>query len=126
MSAEQTAKPETVDAYLAALPGDARGVLEGIGETIRRAAPDAEEVISYGIPLYKLGGKHLIGFGASKRHLSLFVTDSEVLREYEQELAAFDHAGTKTTIRFTVDNPLPAALVEKVVKSRMRELERGS
>jgi uncharacterized protein YdhG (YjbR/CyaY superfamily) len=122
MSPKQTARPETVDAYLAELPDDARRVLEEVRETIRRAAPDAEEVISYGIPLYKLRGKHLIGFGASKGHLSLYVTDSEVLRIYERELAEFDLAGTKTTIRFTVDKPLPRDLLTSIVETRTQEL----
>jgi uncharacterized protein YdhG (YjbR/CyaY superfamily) len=123
MSAEHSAKPETVDAYLADLPDDARRVLEGVRQTIRRAAPDAEEVISYGIPLYKLRGKHLIGFGASKRHLSLYVTNSEVLRIYARELAEFDLAGTKTTIRFTVDKPLPKKLLTSIVETRTHELD---
>jgi uncharacterized protein YdhG (YjbR/CyaY superfamily) len=122
MSPKQTARPETVDAYLAELPDDARRVLEEVRETIRRAAPDAEEVISYGIPLYKLRGKHLIGFGASKGHLSLYVTNSEVLRIYEGELAEFDLAGTKTTIRFTVDKPLPRDLLTSIVETRTQEL----
>jgi uncharacterized protein YdhG (YjbR/CyaY superfamily) len=122
MSPKQTARPETVDAYLAELPDDVRRVLEEVRETIRRGAPDAEEVISYGIPLYKLRGKHLIGFGASKGHLSLYVTNSEVLRIYERELAEFDLAGTKTTIRFTVDKPLPRELVKNIVETRTQEL----
>jgi uncharacterized protein YdhG (YjbR/CyaY superfamily) len=58
-----------------------------------------------------------------KGHLSLFVMDSDVLRKYERELAPFDHGGTKTTIRFTVDNPLPPALVREIVKTRMPDLD---
>jgi uncharacterized protein YdhG (YjbR/CyaY superfamily) len=119
------AKPKTVDDYLAAVPADARGALDGIRAAITDAAPDAEEGISYGIPLYRLGGKHLIGFGASKQHLSLYVTDSEVLRTFERELAPFDHAGTKTTIRFTPEKPLPKNLVKKIVKARIKELAGG-
>jgi uncharacterized protein YdhG (YjbR/CyaY superfamily) len=117
------AKPKTVDRYLAELPVDARRSLQGVREAIEDAAPEAEATISYGIPLYKLRGQHLIGFGASKKHLSLFVIDSTVLREHERELAPFDHAGTKTTIRFTVDNPLPKALVGKIVKARVKGLD---
>jgi uncharacterized protein YdhG (YjbR/CyaY superfamily) len=122
MSAKQSAAPETVDEYLAAVPDDARRVLQRIRAAIKDAAPNAEETISYGIPLYKLAGKHLIGFGALKGHLSLFVTDPEVLRKYERELEPFDHGGTKTTIRFTVETPLSAALVKKIVKTRVRDL----
>lgn len=122
MSADSTPKPETVDEYLARVPDDARGALEGIRAAITDAAPEAEERISYGIPLYRLRGKHLIGFGASTRHLSLYVTDSEVLRIYERELAPFDQAGTKTTVRFTPENPPPKALVKKIVRTRIKEL----
>jgi uncharacterized protein YdhG (YjbR/CyaY superfamily) len=118
-------KPESADDYLAGLPDEARGALEAVRAVIKDVAPDAEETISYGIPLYKQGGKHLIGFGASKRHLSLYVTNSAVLREYERELAPFDRAGTKTTIRFTADNPLPAPLLRKIVELRTRELGGG-
>jgi uncharacterized protein YdhG (YjbR/CyaY superfamily) len=113
---------KTVDQYLASVPDESREVLHGIRETIRKAAPEAEERISYGIPLYRLGGKHLLGFGASKRHLSLYVTDSDVLRTFERELEPFDVAGTKTTIRFTAAEPLPQPLVRKIVKARVEEL----
>ena len=113
---------QTVADYLASLPEDDRKVLEEIREAIHDAAPAAEETISYGIPLYKLGGQHLIGFGASKRHLSLYVIESTVFERFEQELAGFDHAGTKTTVRFTADKPLPSALVTRIVKSRVRDL----
>jgi uncharacterized protein YdhG (YjbR/CyaY superfamily) len=123
MSSTSSAPAETVDGYLRKLPEDARRILQGIRKAIRAASPAAEETISYGIPLYKLHGKHLIGFGAAKRHLSLYVTDSNVLQRFERELAEFDHAGTKTTIRFTVDKPLPTSLVTSVVKARIRELE---
>jgi uncharacterized protein YdhG (YjbR/CyaY superfamily) len=103
----------TVDDYLSGLPEESRRTLEPIREAIRAAAPSAEETVSYGIPLYKLRGKHLIGFGASKRHLSLYVTDSAVLDRFKQQLAEFDRAGTKTTVRFTTDKPLPLSLVTK-------------
>jgi uncharacterized protein YdhG (YjbR/CyaY superfamily) len=115
-------QPETVDEYLAQLPEDARRVLQGIREAIKDAAPDATEAISYRIPLYRLRGKHLVGFGASKNHLSLFTTDSAVLRKYERELSRFDLTGTKTTIRFNVEQPLPKALVRKIVRARVSEL----
>src|ERR687892_2773472 len=112
MANTKSSKRETVDDYLASVPEDVRAVLQGIREAIRDAAPGAEEGVSYGIPLYSLGGKHLVGFGASKAHLSLYVTDSGVLKAYERELEPFDHAGTKTTIRFTTEAPLPRSLVK--------------
>jgi uncharacterized protein YdhG (YjbR/CyaY superfamily) len=118
-----TRPAQTVDDYLASLPDEAREVLQGIREAIRDAAPSAEETMSYGIPLYKLKGRHLIGFGAAKRHLSLYVTDSGVLERFKQELANVDYAGTKTTIRFTIEKPVSKSLVTRIVKSRIGELE---
>jgi uncharacterized protein YdhG (YjbR/CyaY superfamily) len=112
----------TVDDYLAELPDDARRVLQRIREAIRETAPDAEETISYRIPLYRLHGKHLIGFAGFKSHLSLFVMSSEALDRYENELAEFDQEGTKSTIRFTVDKPLPTPLVKRIVKTRSSEV----
>lgn len=113
----------TVDDYIAELPDDARDVLQAIRRAIKGTAPDAEELISYDIPLYKLHGKHLIGFAGFKNHLSLFVMSSVVLQKYEKELAEYDQAGTKTTIRFTVDKPLPTSLVKEIVKTRSSEIE---
>jgi uncharacterized protein YdhG (YjbR/CyaY superfamily) len=93
--------------------------------SIRTAAPEAEEVISYRISLYRYHGD-LVGFAAFKKHCALFMTSSSVMEEFEDELAAYDTAGTKTTIRFSPKKPLPAALVKKIVGHRMREnKERG-
>ncbi|MDP4000408.1 MAG: DUF1801 domain-containing protein [bacterium] len=90
-------------------------------KTIRAAAPMAEEKISYNIPLYTYRG-HLVGFAAFKRHCSLFVTNSSVPKRFAKELAPFTI--NHTTIQFTPDNPLPAALVRKIVKVRVGENEK--
>jgi uncharacterized protein YdhG (YjbR/CyaY superfamily) len=111
---------KTVDDYLAALPEKERAVLQELRETIRSAAPEAEEVISYRIPLYKHHG-HLVGFAAFKNHLSLFVTNSAVRDQFAKELEPYKVEGT--TIRFTVEKPLPAALVKRIVESRIAENE---
>jgi uncharacterized protein YdhG (YjbR/CyaY superfamily) len=115
-----SAAARTVDDYLAALPDKERAVLQELRETIRSAAPEAEEVISYRIPLYKHHG-HLVGFAAFKNHCSLFVTNSAVRDQFAKELEPYKVEGT--TIRFTVEKPLPAALVKRIVKSRMAENE---
>jgi uncharacterized protein YdhG (YjbR/CyaY superfamily) len=111
---------KTVDDYLEGLPAKERAVLEQVREAIRSAAPQAEEKISYRIPMYTHHG-HLVGFAAFKDHLSLFVTNSEVPERFAKELGPFrvEH----TTIRFTVDKPLPAALVKRIVKARVAENE---
>ncbi len=111
---------ETVDDYLAALPAGQRRVLTEIRDVIRAAAPQAEERISYRIPLYRQHGD-VVGFAAFKNHLSLFVTNSSVKDEFAKELEPFDIR--HTTIRFTVDDPLPLELVEKIVRWRVAENE---
>jgi uncharacterized protein YdhG (YjbR/CyaY superfamily) len=95
-------------------------VLERVRAAIRSAAPEAEERISYGIPLYRQHGD-LVGFGAFKRHLSLFVTSSDVGERFAKELEPYDVS--HTTIHFTVDSPLPDDLVEKIVRARIAENE---
>ncbi len=114
--------PKTVDEYLAALPDDQRAALEKTRETIQGAAPEAVEAISYGIPGYKFNGKPLIHFGAAKNHCALYgaaVVDSD-----RDELEGYDTS--KGTIRFSPDKPLPAALVKKLVKTRMAQIEAGT
>ena len=118
-----SASVNTVDDYLAALPAKERAVLEELRRVIKSAAPEAEEVISYRIPLYKHHG-HLVGFAAFKNHCSLFVTNSAVPKKFTKELEPYqvEH----TTIRFSVEKPLPAALVKNIVKSRIAENEAGA
>jgi uncharacterized protein YdhG (YjbR/CyaY superfamily) len=111
---------KTVDDYLAALPAKERAVLQELREVITSAAPQAEEVISYNIPLYKHHG-HLVGFAAFKHHCSLFVTNSAVPKQFAKELEPYEVK--HTTIQFSVENPLPAALVSKIVRWRIAENE---
>lgn len=118
MPPETGAPATSVDEYLAGLPRGTRTALERLRQTIQAAAPMAEEVISYRIPLYKYRG-HLVGFAAFKNHCSLFVTNSEVLRRYRKELAPFTIKNT--AIHFTADRPLPDELVRRIVRTRVAE-----
>lgn len=111
--------PKTVDEYLSALPEEIRSVLIHLRKTIKSTAPKAEEVISYGMPGYKYYGA-LVYFAAFKNHCSFFPGSSQVIKLYE-ELKSFKTA--KGTIQFTIDKPLPATLVKKIVKARMKENE---
>ena len=110
----------TIEEYLAPLPADQRKALEKLRATIKSAAPDAAESISYGVPTFKHKGKPLIYFGAAKKHLSVY---GPAVVAHEDELAGFDTS--KGTIRFQPGKPLPAALVKKLVKERMMEIETG-
>ena len=113
-------KVTTVDQYLAGVSDAQRAALEQLRETIRSAAPKAEECISYSIPAFKQNGM-LVGFGATKTHCSFYLMSSTMVGRHEKELAKYDTS--KGTIRFKPDAPLPASLVKKLVKERIAENE---
>jgi uncharacterized protein YdhG (YjbR/CyaY superfamily) len=111
-------KPQTVDEYLAPLSGEKRSALEKLRRTIRSAAPNAEECISYGIPAYRLGGRLLVAFGAAANHCA-FYPGALPVNAHKSELKGY--RTSKGTIRFRAGDPLPASLVRKLVKSRVAE-----
>jgi len=111
--------PPTVDDYLAAVPEPARTTLSKIRAMIRSVAPpEATEVISYRIPMFKYKGM-LMGFAAFKDHCSLF--PGAIVQDFKDDLKNYRIA--KGTIQFPVDKPLPAALVKKLVKARIAKNE---
>lgn len=121
MKKDQQQKPaKNVDDYLAAAPEEVRPVLEKLRRTIRAAAPKAEEVISYQIPMFKYHGP-LVFFAAFKNHCSFYVVSKQVMETFSSELRPWDTSGT--TIHFSAKNPLPASLVKKIVKARIEENE---
>ena len=113
-----TTAPTSVDEYLARLPADQRTALHALRTVIRRAAPDAEERLSYGICAFRDGGM-LVGFGATRTHCALYLMSGRTVAEHAQLLEGYDTS--KGTIRFTPDAPLPAALVRRLVKARLAE-----
>lgn len=113
-------KPETVDEYLAGVLEPARNTLKRIRATIQSAVPpETTEIISYGIPAFKYK-ETLMWFAAFSDHCSLFPKMS-VLRTFKNELKAYEVS--KGTIHFPVDKPLPAALLKRMVKARVAEVE---
>jgi uncharacterized protein YdhG (YjbR/CyaY superfamily) len=116
----ESAPARDVDTYLAMLPEDTRAVLKRVRKAIKVTAPDAVEKISYRMPMYSYLGM-LVGFAAFKNHCSLFIGPS-VIEAHKDLLKHYDTS--KGTIRFTIDKPLPAALVKKLVKARIKENER--
>jgi len=110
----------SVAAYLRAVPPVPRAALQKLRKTIKAAAPQATEVISYGMPCFKHHGM-LLCFAAFKDHCSLFMS-TYLTKTLKRELASYQTA--KGTIRFTADKPLPAALVRKLVKARVAQNER--
>jgi len=114
-------KAVTVDEYLADFAEPAHGALQKLREMIRAAAPkEATEAIGYGRPAFKYKGP-LVGYAAFKEHCSFFPMNGALVEQFQEELKKYKTS--KGTIRFSVDKPLPAALVKKLVKARVAENE---
>ena len=109
----------TVDEYIALAEPKVKKALKDIRKTIKTTAPNAEEVISYQIPGYKYHGM-LVFFAGWKNHISLYPAPwgAETLKK---EMSAYE--GSKGTIKFTLDKPMPLTLIKKMVKYRMKENE---
>jgi uncharacterized protein YdhG (YjbR/CyaY superfamily) len=113
-----TKKSTSVDEYLASVPEPARSTLEQVRAAIRSVVPvETTEGISYGIPTFKYNGP-LVWFAAFSKHCSLFPSAS-VIKAFKEELK--EYKISKGTIQFPVDQPLPDALVKKMVKMRLAE-----
>ena len=108
-----------VDDYLAALPEDRRAILAALRQTIRDAAPEATEEISYRMPAFRAHGRILVCYAAFRDHFSLFPASMSSLAIVADEVAPF-HNG-KGTIRFDWDHPLPVDLVRRIVTVRLAE-----
>lgn len=111
------------DAYLAELPDDQRLALTKLADVIAAAAPDAERAMSYGAPAFKLKGRPLAGFSASRKHLSYLPFSPAVVTAHETELTTAGIGFSKGAIRFTPDEPLPTDLVTSLVAARRAELD---
>jgi uncharacterized protein YdhG (YjbR/CyaY superfamily) len=108
--------PRNVDEYIAAFPDEVQEILQKIRETIRKAAPGAEETIAYGMPAYTLHG-HLIFFAAYKHHIGIYPAPRGV-EQFRKELSAYE--GGKGTIQLPLDRPIPYRLIEKIVRYRVK------
>ncbi len=113
------AKFGSVDEYIAAQPESARSTLGRVRSTIRKALPGADETISYNIPAYKSHGAVVIYFAAWKRHFSLYPASAKLIRFFKKDLAV--GAVNKSTIRFSLAEPVPARLIGRIAKFRVKE-----
>ena len=121
MRTDQTI-PRSIDEYIAAFPHDVQEILEKIRQTIRKAAPAAEETIKYQIPTFTLYG-NLIHFAAFKKHIGLYPAPRGT-EEFKNELSGYE--GTKSTVRFPLGQPIPFDLITRIVKFRAKKnLERA-
>jgi uncharacterized protein YdhG (YjbR/CyaY superfamily) len=116
------AKYRDVDEYMAQLPEERRAVMEQLRSTIRAAAPDATEVITYNMPGFRLDGRFLVSYEAFKRHYSLFPWSDAMVEELGDALRPY--AVGKGTIRFPADEPIPLELITRIVEFRNREVAR--
>ena len=111
----------TIGDYLAGLAPEQRDALQRVVDVAVRVAPDAEEGTSYGMPALRLGGRPLLGITAAAKHLSVFPFSPAVVEAVSADLEGFSLS--KGTIRFTVDRPIPDAVVERLVDLRRAELD---
>ena len=112
---------KSIDHYLADQTVDIRVALEKLRFTILSTAPDAVEVISYGMPAFKLNGYMLVGFAAFKKHCSLFPWNGHTVEQFKDELK--NYTTSSGTIQFTLEKPLPVSLVKKIVKARIQDIK---
>jgi uncharacterized protein YdhG (YjbR/CyaY superfamily) len=108
-----------IDDYLATLPAEKRTALAKLRKTIRAIVPRAEECISYRIPAFRLDGNIVAGFQATAKGCSYYPFSGRTLRTLAGDLK--DYTKTKSALHFRLDEPLPAALVRKLIKTRIAE-----
>lgn len=108
----------SIDAYIAGFPKDVRTILERVRRTIAKAAPGAQEAISYRIPTFKLNGKYLIYFAAYKTHIGLYPVRADTAA-IASEWATYGSG--KATLKFPLDQPIPFDLITKVVKFKVKQ-----
>jgi uncharacterized protein YdhG (YjbR/CyaY superfamily) len=108
-----------IDDYLAKVSGDKRAALDKLRKTIRSTVPQAEECISYGMPAFRLDGKVVAGFQATAKGCSYYPFSGTTLRKLAGDIKAYSQ--TKSALHFDADNPLPASLVRKLLKTRIAE-----
>jgi uncharacterized protein YdhG (YjbR/CyaY superfamily) len=114
------APPKTVRAYVAGFPPPVRAVLARVRSAIRKALPEAEEAISYGIPAYRQNGRTVIYFAGWNRHYSIYPANARLVAAFADDLSPYE-VNNKGTIRFPLSEPVPVRLIARLAKFRARE-----
>ena len=109
-------KFKSVDNYFSVFPASTKAILKELRKTIKQAAPDAEECISYNMPAFKQNGM-LLYYAAYKGHIGFYPTGSGI-EAFKKELSKYE--GSKGAVRFPLDKPLPFSLISKIVKYRVK------
>jgi len=112
---------EEVDQYLRGVEEPKRGTLETLRRTILEIVPDAEQVISYRVPAFRVHGKTVAGFAAFQNHLSYLPFSGSVLRQFTGDLEGY--TTTKSALHFSVDRPLPKKLLRNLIAARLAEVK---
>ncbi len=111
-------KPKNTDEYISDLPAETQKIMKQLRALIKKIIPKADEVISYGIPAFKMNGKVVIFFAAFKNHIGLYPAPRSN-EAFKKELSAYK--GGKGTVQFPLDKPLPAGLIKKIVEFKAAE-----
>ena len=117
-----TKKFDTMDEYIKSFPKDVQIILEEMRKTIRKAAPEATEAISYQIPTFKLNDKNSVHFAAFKNHIGFYPTPSGI-EAFKKELSQYK--GANGSVQFPLNRPIPYDLLEKIVIFRSKEILKG-
>jgi uncharacterized protein YdhG (YjbR/CyaY superfamily) len=121
MMEASTRQFKTIDEYISMFPEDVRTILKKLRQTIRDAAPEAQETINYQMPTFTLNG-NLVHFAAFKNHIGFYPTPTG-MEAFKDELSAYK--GAKGSVQFPIDQPLPLPLIRRIVEYRVKEnLER--
>jgi uncharacterized protein YdhG (YjbR/CyaY superfamily) len=113
-----TPAPTTIDEYISGFPGEVQALLEKIRAIVKKAAPKAQETISYGIPTFTLRDTYLIYFAAYKKHIAIYPVPTGN-DEFNEEVSAYRRG--KGTLQFPLDKPFPYALLRKIVKHSLQD-----
>ena len=109
--------PKNINEYIAGFPKDVQEILEKVRTTIRKAAPDAEETISYQMPTFTLHG-NLVHFAGHTKHIGFYPTPSGI-EKFKDEISVYEWA--KGSVQFPLDKPIPYDLISKIVEFRVKE-----
>jgi len=112
------ARYATIDEYIKIYPSEVQIILEKVRLTIRKAAPEAVEAISYRMPTFKLNGKNLVHFAAFKNHIGFYPIPSGI-EAFKEELSAYKQG--KGSVQFPLDKPIPYELISRIVEFRVKE-----
>ncbi len=111
-------KPANTDAYIASFPKETQRLLKQVREAIKQAAPKAEEMISYGMPAYKLNGRPLVYFAGYEHHIGFYPTPVAI-ESFKKELSVYKNA--KGSVQFPIDKAMPVSLIKQMVKFKVAQ-----